>query len=141
MEETEVEIKYICKLTDTTFEIDPNLIEALGASPGDRIEIAFTERAGLYKPVIFVSENGKKLSKKNSIRFSGKENIMLAEYGTVFTVYPNESDSKVFTMYGHNPKVKVFTTVDKAVEYLSHFPKEVITDNNYIIKKYKEYEF
>lgn len=91
--------------------LDDELVAALNAKVGDRVEIQCIDMNGTLIPSIFVSEGGNKLTKSNTICCKGEKRNLLAQFGSNF-VAENINGLVVLHGDGH----VVFTTTQKAVK-------------------------
>lgn len=83
--------KPIVEVGDNKLIISPEALSLLGAVPGDRISINYTQKSNevtiplIGKSEIFADrEAGNKLTKSNTVSFKGKQRTLLLEYGSIF---------------------------------------------------------
>ena len=75
---------------DNKIILSSEIIDALGANPGDRIVIEYTEYENTILPIILISDGGNKLTKSNTVSFRGKANNNLSAYGTKFDYFQKD---------------------------------------------------
>jgi len=121
-------------IRDTQLVLSDQLVEWLGAKPGDKISIGYIEKDDKLTPVIAKDDSGHKLNKNNTISFRGKQREVLGQLGNNFWA---TAENNIITLEGNG--MPVFTTVKKAVE--TYLTKDIIEDTNYSITKLTNYEF
>lgn len=98
-------------LDENKVTLDEELINAINAKAGDRVEIQCIDLNGTLIPSIFVSEGGNKLTKSNTLVCKGEKRNLLAQFGTNFTA---EDLNGLVVLHGDGNVV--FTTTKKAVK-------------------------
>lgn len=115
--------------------LDSGLLMKLGATPGDRILIGYTEKEGNMIPIIMKNDDGNKLTNKNTVRFSGKQADVLAQFGSCF--WAGEFNGSYCELKGNG--IPVYSDIKKAVN--AYFSKEIVLDTNYDINYLDNFEF
>lgn len=113
--------------------LSENLVTLLGANPGDRVTIEYSNKDNKLCPVVTLSDSGNKLSKANSFIFKGKDKEFLQQFGTEFDAI-KENDT-IFLM--SNQDFRVYTDVETAVD--NYLDISICTDTNYNIDKFSTY--
>ncbi|MDO4465535.1 MAG: hypothetical protein Q4C49_00795 [Bacillota bacterium] len=98
-------------LDENKATLDAELIAAINATAGDRVEIQCIDMNGTLIPSIFVSEGGNKLTKSNTIVCKGEKRNLLAQFGSNFVA---ENINGLVVLHGDGNVV--FTTTQKAVK-------------------------
>jgi hypothetical protein len=84
-------------VSDNTVALSAKAAELIGAVAGDKVNISYLCEDEIFYPVIAkvsADHEGKKLTKKLTISYKGKQSEILKNYGTEFTlssVSPNEA--------------------------------------------------
>lgn len=120
-------------LEETRMVLDDDLVNAINAKAGDRVEVQYVDLHGTLIPNIFVSEGGNKLTKTNTIMCKGEKRNMLARFGTEFV---GENIDGLVVLHGDGNVV--FTTVHKAVKERT-IELQKLLDTQFTLNKF-EYE-
>ena len=123
------------KLETNRLVFDKAELTTLNVKPGDRVSIEYIEIDGVLSPVIMQTEYGHKITKTLSIQLRNNANTMLAFHGDEFTLQSH--DEGVFKLIG-NKNTKIHTNLNSVFKVL---PIEIITDTNYNLKTFDNYEF
>lgn len=123
------------KLETNRLVFDKEELKTLNVNPGDRVSIEYIEIDGVLSPVIMQTEYGHKITKTLSIQLRNNSNAMLAFHGDEFTLQSH--DEGVFKLIG-NKNTKIHTNLNSVFKVL---PIEIITDTNYNLKTFDNYEF
>lgn len=93
-------------LEENKLVLTQKLLDILGAEYGDRICIRFSEKDGIYYPIIAKSEvfadpeAGNKLTKSLTVSYKGKQHDELAIYGKEFTFEETGEGSRICRLIG-----------------------------------------
>lgn len=95
-------------LSDSKYTLNSKAIELMQVEPDMRLDIKFESNG---TPVIGTDQaygtpgTGNKLTKSNTVRYSGNNNARLAEHGSIFTIEPHPINEGIFILKGDNPQV------------------------------------
>lgn len=124
-----IESQAIITLEETKLVLNNKAVLDLGAEYNSRILIRF-EQNGKTKtvfPVISVDEEkGNKLTKSNTVAYKGKQNEVLAEFGTSFTLAPFKEG--IFKLVSQDTKEDIEDMIED-IEDASEIEPMVIIDD------------
>ena len=121
-------------LEENKLIINKKAQEEMGINVGDRVLIIWNKVGKLLLPFIgtdemFEQDGGNKLTKAGTVSYRGAQNVVLAEYGTEFTI---KLEGGKWRLVPLNPVIKEETEADKNFE--NYEPIEVTDgDDNYEI--------
>lgn len=85
----EMEKQAIITLEETKLVLNNKAVADLGATSENRVLIRFEQKGKTVFPIISTDdEKGNKLTKAGTVAYKGKQNEVLAEFGTTFTLVP-----------------------------------------------------
>lgn len=93
-------------LSDNKYTLNSKAIELMQVEPDMRLDIKFDSNGN---PVIGTDNAfgtpgaGNVLTKSNTVRYSGKNNVRLAEFGTIFKIENHPIKEGIFTLVGDKP--------------------------------------
>lgn len=123
------------KLETNRLLFDKEELKTLNLQPGDRVSIEYIKINEKLTPVVRQSEYGHKITKTLSIQLRNGSNQMLSFYGNEFKLEPYEEG--VFKLVG-NKNTQIHTSLNSVFKVL---PTEILTDTNYNLKTFDNYEF
>lgn len=71
---------------ETRLVFNNRILDTMGVTAGDRIDIKYEKEGKILFPVILQDEKGNKLTQSNTIAYRGKKNEVLEEFGAEFTI-------------------------------------------------------
>lgn len=96
------------ELDENKYSLNSAAIELLGVQSGDKIDIKYQIIDNLNYPIIgpssiWKSNSGNKLTKSGTVSYRGQNNIVLSEYGNIFTLTPWKGHEGLFVLMGNEP--------------------------------------
>jgi hypothetical protein len=100
----EANIEPLITLDSNKLVLTTGAVDMMKICPDCRVDIKYKKKDKVSVPVIgtdaaFGTKGGNKLTKTNTVSFSGSANEKLAEYGSVFKLEPSE-DEGIFYLIG-----------------------------------------
>ena len=127
----------VIKLTDTKLEFNNKTVAEMGISHETRIVIKY-EQFGPKNmiPIIGTDESfdeegaGNKLTKTNTVAFKGKQNTVLKEYGSEFTIEAYKEGIWKLVSLGGAITSSPVESYEKAIEKAEEIPTDLFTEED-----------
>lgn len=132
---TEMAAEAILTLEEKKLIFNNKAIADMNISAGDRIDIVWEakdKKSKLMVPKIIVSDEdgtGNKLTKSGTIAYKGKQNVVLSEFGSEFTVALRK-DGAWDLIPTKNSTIKESSSLEEAIETAEEINADLITDDD-----------
>lgn len=127
IEELENEAKISLEPTKLVF--NNKAVADMGIAYEDRVIIEWIKEGKKLIPIIRKDEEvGNKVTKSNTIGYKGKQNTILAEFGTEFTIFPTDKEGewKLVSLTG----APTSTTLEESIKLAEDTEADLITDTD-----------
>lgn len=111
---------------ETRLVFNNRILDTMGVTAGDRVDIKYEKEGKLLFPVILQDEKGNKLTQSNTIAYRGKKNEVLEEFGTEFTIEPYKEDIWKLVPTNNSKPVE---TVEEAIDEAEKVEPILIVDS------------
>lgn len=122
-----LEDKDLMVLEETRLVFNNRILDTIGVTAGDRIDIKYEKEGKLLFPVILQDEKGNKLTQSNTVAYRGKKNEVLKEFGSEFTV--EEYKEGIWKLVPTDNS-KPVETVEEAIEIAEEVEPMLIVDED-----------
>lgn len=122
-----LEDKDLMVLEETRLVFNNRILDTIGVTAGDRIDIKYEKEGKLLFPVILQDEKGNKLTQSNTVAYRGKKNEVLKEFGSEFTI--EEYKEGIWKLVPTDDS-KPVETVEEAIEIAEEVEPVLIVDED-----------